>query len=423
MSDSADVDYPDSSSGPRTRLITAGFILTWLVNFAQYLVFYLLVTTMALYAVQQFAASDAASGFASSAFVVGATLARLVAGHIVDAFGRRRVLLISVFVVVAACAGYFVDVSFAFLIVIRIAHGIGYAFVSTATMTIVQAIIPPTRRAEGTGYFALGSTLATALGPALGLMLVESFTYAMLFWVSLGVAVVGLVLGLVLAQHPKERKAARDIAETSRPPFSLQSIVDPAVLPIGMFMLLVGTSYAGILTYLLSYSEHRDLTTGASFFFLAYAAAMLVMRFILGRLQDRHGDNSVVYFGLVAFTAALVVVAFADQDWQVVVAGALTGLGYGTLMPASQAIAVRLVSPLRLGTGISTLLLLTDVGVGLGPVALGSLVSATSYGTMYLMLAGVVVVAAVFYFFVHGRRDIAKTGYAADKPVTVMSEN
>lgn len=411
MSGTADVENSELHQKlGTTRLITSGFILTWLANFAQYLVFYLLITTMALYAVQEFAASDAASGFAASAFVVGATIARLFAGYVVDTFGRRRILLMSVFLVVAACAGYFIDVSFVLLIITRIIHGIGYALVSTATMTIVQSIIPSTRRAEGTGYFALGSTLATALGPALGLFLVESFTYDILFWVSLGTAVVGLILGLVLATHPEERKAAATLPSADHQTFSLRSIVDPSVLPIGVFMLLVGTSYAGILTYLLSYSQQRDLTVGAGYFFVAYAAAMLVMRFVLGRLQDRRGDNIVVYFGLVCFTLALVLLAFADQDWQIVVAGTLTGLGYGTLMPASQAIAVRLVSPLRLGTGISTLLLLTDVGVGIGPVALGALVSATSYGTMYLLLAGVAVVAGVFYHFVHGRLDLAKTG-------------
>lgn len=413
MSGTADVQYSEPNQDPTTpRLMTSGFVLTWLVNFAQYLVFYLLITTMALYAVQEFAASDAASGFASSAFVVGATIARLIAGYCVDTFGRRRILLLSVFLVVASCAGYFIDISFVFLIIVRIAHGIGYALVSTATMTIVQSIIPPTRRAEGTGYFALGSTLATALGPALGLFLAESFTYHLLFWVSLVTAGIGLILGLILSLHPEERKAAQAIPHSTRPTFSLQSIVAPAVVPIGVFMLLVGTSYAGILTYLLSYSQQRDITVGASYFFVAYAAAMLIMRFVLGRLQDRRGDNIVIYFGLVCFTSALVLLTFADQDWQVVTAGVLTGLGYGTLMPASQAIAVRLVSPLRLGTGISTLLLLTDVGVGLGPVALGSLVSATSYGAMYLLLAGVTVLAGIFYFLVHGRRDSAKSGVA-----------
>ena len=55
---------------------------------------------------------------------------------------------------------------------------------------------------------------------------------------------------------------------------------------------------------------------------------------------------------------------------------------------------------------------LVDVGVALGPIFLGALISATGYSAMYLLLAGLVAVAGVFYFFVHGRRPQAKQGYA-----------
>ena len=96
--------------------------------------------------------------------------------------------------------------------------------------------------------------------------------------------------------------------------------------------------------------------------------------------------------------------ALATADWHVVLAGALTGLGYGTLMPACQAIAVNAVPREKIGTGISTLFLFMDLGLGLGPILLGALVAATGYGTMYATLAGVAAAAAVLYFAVHGRR-------------------
>ena len=161
---------PAHSAGPE-RLVTPTFVVAWVVNFLQYLTFYMLVTTMALYAVKSFAASDAVGGFASSAFVVGATLARLVSGYLVDALGRRRMLLIALVVVAVACALYIPAGSLPVLIAVRMVHGFGYAFASTAVMTIAQSVIPDSRRGEGTGYFALGTTLATAIGPALGLFL------------------------------------------------------------------------------------------------------------------------------------------------------------------------------------------------------------------------------------------------------------
>lgn len=128
----------------------------------------------------------------------------------------------------------------------------------------------------------------------------------------------------------------------------------------------------------------------------------------MGTLQDRRGDNPVIAFGLIFFAAALLVLAYAQQDWQVILAGALTGLGYGTLMPAAQAIAVSRVQPHQYGTGISTLLLFADIGLGLGPVALGGLVTAVGYGTMYLVLAIGVGVAAVWYALSHGRFEGAR---------------
>ncbi|MGO1665049.1 MAG: MFS transporter [Micrococcaceae bacterium] len=114
------------------RLVTTEFTLSWLVNFAQFLIFYLLITTMALYAVERFAASDAESGLAASSFVIGATVARFFTGYVVDRFGRRRLMLISLIGVVVACAGYLLDTSLLVLVLVRVLHGISYAVANTA---------------------------------------------------------------------------------------------------------------------------------------------------------------------------------------------------------------------------------------------------------------------------------------------------
>ncbi|MCT1548714.1 MFS transporter [Corynebacterium amycolatum] len=397
------------------KLFSPAFIISWLINFSMYLVFYLSITVMALYAVQRFSASDAAGGFAASSFVVGATIARLFSGYLVDTFGGRKIMLGSLTVIVAACAAYIWAASLPILITIRIIHGLTYAFASTAVMAAAQTAIPASRRAEGTGYISLGTTLATAIGPALGLALIGSVGYSVLFATALGLSVIGLVLALVLPQHTEpttvadKAEATEDssASETKRA-FSFDDIMTPSVVPIGLFMLLVGLAYAGVITFLNRYSQLSGLTRGASFFFIAYAVAMMAARFSLGRLQDRRGDNPVIAIGLVCFTISLLVLAFASADWHVIAAGALCGLGYGTLMPACQTISVHLAPAHKLGTGISTLLLLVDAGIGLGPIVLGSVAATMGFDKMYAGLAVVVVLAAVFYWFVHGRKPVAR---------------
>lgn len=386
------------NSSAQAPLFTPAFVLGWLVNLSQYLCFYSLITVMALYAMQQFSVSEAAGGFAASAFVIGATVSRLFAGWAADCFGKKQILIGFVALGTFAALFYIPANSLTALIVVRLIHGLSYSMASTAVMALVQSVIPAGRRAEGTGYFALGSTLATAVGPALALFVVDSFSYNALFWVTVAASGTGLVLAFFLKKPAHLRAAEEDRPKVA---WSLKSVLHPDVVTIGCFMLMIGLAYAGIITYINGFAQERGLSTGAGLFFIAYAVAMLIMRSFLGKVQDKHGANPVMFFGLANFAIALAIMAFAGENWHVVLAGVFTGLGYGTLMPAAQAVAVSNVPSHQVGSGISTLFLFMDLGIGLGPILLGILVTATGYSVMYSVLAALVLVAGVFYWLTH----------------------
>src|SRR6185312_3806394 len=91
-----DVERTDSGMDQQpAKLWTKNFFLAIVVNLFISMVFYLLMTTMALYAVDRFQASDTAAGFASSAFVLGSVIARIFAGRLLDIVGRRRLILVT----------------------------------------------------------------------------------------------------------------------------------------------------------------------------------------------------------------------------------------------------------------------------------------------------------------------------------------
>jgi len=149
---------------------------------------------------------------------------------------------------------------------------------------------------------------------------------------------------------------------------------------------------------------------------------MFVMRSYLGKLQDRRGDNSVIYFGLVFFVISFIVLSLSTANWHVVVAGVLAGLGYGTLMPAVQAVSVGVVDKSEFGSAFSTLFLFVDLGFGFGPVILGAVVSAIGYGSMYAVLAGVGVIAGIYYLFTHARTERAKHGVVKHVETMVLAQ-
>ncbi|GAA1389035.1 MFS transporter [Luteococcus peritonei] len=356
---------------------------------------------MALYTVDRFQAGDAMAGFAASSFVIGSLLARLFAGRLLDVVGRRKMLTASLVVFIVVAVAYIPTRSLWLLLLLRLVHGVAYGAGNTALTAAVQAIIPPLRRSEGTGYFGLSMTLAAAVGPLLGTVLGAQGHFTQIFWWCAASSVVAMAGALLvrLPEHPADAEQRRTWWRISP-----RTMIDPVTAPIGLVMLFSAIAYSGIITFLSSYARQFDVVGAASLFFIVYAAATLLSRMVLGRIQDTIGDNAVMYPVMLLFAASLLLLALWPTATSVVLAGALAGVGFGGIIPCAQTIAVHASEPRRIGLAIATFFLMFDAGSGLGPVLLGALVPWTGFRGIYLALAGLMVPTTVLYTVVHGVR-------------------
>jgi MFS family permease len=394
----------DTDEGSQ-RLWTGNFVLAIATNFCISMVFYLLMTTMALYAVDRFGASDSAAGLASSSFLIGALVARVFAGKFLDFVGRRRTLALSLVVFVLASALYLPVDDLTLLLLVRFVHGLAFGTGNTAITASVMGLIPAPRRAEGIGYFGISTTLSTATGPFVAVLLLQELGYDALFLFSAACSVAGLALSLVL-RLPERTPSPEERARMWR--LHLSDVFDPSALPIATLMLVAGLAYSSVLTFLNSYTASEGFVTSAGGFFLVYAIVVLVSRLVMGRIQDYRGDNAVVYPTLVSFALGLFLLGIAPSGLVVVLAGAFVGFGFGALMPSAQAIAVTEAPPHRVGTATSTFYLLLDTGTGLGPLLLGLLIPVTGFPGMYLALAGLVLASTLLYHAVHGHKRFVR---------------
>ncbi|WP_433123576.1 MFS transporter [Arthrobacter koreensis] len=391
----------DGGHAGTRRLWTRAFSLAIAVNFFMSLVFYLLMTSMALYAVERFGASDTAAGLTAGSFVLGALAARIFAGKFLDFVGRRRMLLVGLLLYTVAALFYIPAGSLGVLITIRILHGAAFGLASTAISASVMSLIPVGRRGEGTGYFGISATLATAVGPFLAVLLVDRAGYSVLYLVTAVSAASALLVALALKLPERTLSAAETAAKWRMRP---SDFFEPRAAAVASVMLVAGVAYSGVLTFLNSYAQEKDMVAAASAFFLIYAGIVLISRFVVGRLQDSKGDNAVVYPILASFAVGLGLLAWAPNTAVLALAGAFVGMGFGALMPTAQAIAVTVAPDHRIGIATSTFFLLLDAGIGLGPFLLGLLIPLTGFSGMYAVLAAVVAAAMVLYHFVHGRR-------------------
>src|SRR4030042_1386993 len=67
------------------------------------------------------------------------------------------------------------------LFIVRILHGIGLAFFSTAAFTLIANISPEAHRGQSLSYYYLAINFAFVLAPYFGMLLINQFDFSILF--------------------------------------------------------------------------------------------------------------------------------------------------------------------------------------------------------------------------------------------------
>jgi len=384
-----------------TKLWTKDFVIVSIANFFLYFTFYLLMSTITVYASDQFHASPSIAGLASGIFVVGTLIARLFAGRSIDRVGRKKMLNIGfVSILIVTCMYFFVN-NLAILLLVRFLNGAALGVASTATGTMVAHIIPNERRGEGTGYYALSTTLAAAFGPYSGMFLIGHASFSMNFVLCLVLLAISFIASLFL-KVPEIAPTPDELSKMKG--FSLDNFFEPSVFPIAAIGIFVGLGYSSILSFLTSYTKEINLMDVASFFFIVYAATILLSRPFTGRLFDRKGENTVMYPAFLLFAVGLFLLSQASHGYSILLAGVFVGLGYGTFSSSGQAIAIKISPRQRMGLATSTFFIFLDAGVGVGPFLLGLLIPLSGYRGLYGIMSSVLLACTVLYYFLHGRK-------------------
>lgn len=387
-----------------SRLWTKDFIIVSGINFLINLVFYLLIVIIGEYAVDQFHASTSEAGLVTGIFIIGSLIGRLFTGRFIESLGRRRTLFIGLVFFIITTILYLISSNIGIMLTTRLLHGIAAGIVGTATGTVAAQIIPAARKAEGIGYFSMSTTLATAIGPFIGLYMTQHTTFQMIFIFSVVLGIISFITSLFV-YVPAVTVTAKQTGEIQGGGFKLSNFIEPKAVPIALITLVISFCYSSVLSFIKFYANEINLVSAASFFFLVYSVAVLFSRPFTGRLMDTRGANYIMYPGFVILAAGMVLLSSVNSGLMLLVAGALIGLGFGNMQSSTQAIAVKLTPAHRMGLATSTFFIALDAGLGFGPYILGFIIPVTGYRSLYVILGLAVFVSTVLYYFLHGKKE------------------
>lgn len=128
------------------------------------------------------------------AYLLAITTLTVSAGRLGDMIGRRRLLLAGLTVFSAASALCGLASSLWLLVAARTAQGLGAAIMMALTLASVGETVPKDRTGSAMGLLGTMSAIGTALGPALGGILIAASGWPAVFFVNVPLGVLAALL-------------------------------------------------------------------------------------------------------------------------------------------------------------------------------------------------------------------------------------
>jgi len=242
-----------------------------------------------------------------------------VLGRLSDRFGRRPILIVSIFGTMVGFIVLGVATSLGVLFVSRAVDGITGGNISVAQAYIAD-ITDAKSRGKALGMVGAAFGLGFILGPALGGLL-SSFGYAVPAFVGAALAGINILLVTFLLPESLTAEDRARLAARKKPIFDWRGLAEglrhPRVGPLLWIRVVVGFAFSIFEGGFSLWSEAIGITQQTNGLILAYVGVLsvIVQLFFIGRLTARYSDDGLILSFLSLAAVALFGWGFMPGAW------------------------------------------------------------------------------------------------------------
>ena len=207
---------------------------------------------------------------------ISALCLRLPIGGLLDKFGRKVILVIGLAVLVADFSILNLSHQLGFLFLLRLVQGGAMGVEGTAVGTLASDLIPKNRLSVGLGYFSIAQTLPQAIGPLIGLYLVENYGFNSLFLVGLGLTILAFLASLFVSDHYQKGLTDCNIGPQLT---SKEKIITVPVMIPSLILSIICLSNSGVTAFVSQFAIERHVTN-IGYYFTVNALVTVLMRII-----------------------------------------------------------------------------------------------------------------------------------------------
>lgn len=342
--------------------------------------------------IKYFGISPQQVGWLIAAFTLPGIFLTPVSGILADRFGRKLVLVPSLFIF--GIAGFLCSFmrDFHSLLALLFVEGIGAAGLSSINITLIGDLYTGEKRTTLMGYNASILSIGTAAYPALG-GFIAAFGWQYIFYLPLLAIPLGFFVLLRLNNpEPKDHQGIGEYFRRIWKSINQRSVWGLFLVNMLVFVLL----YGAYLTYFpILLSERLDATS------IHIGLVMSVMSLVtaatssqLGRINKRFQSRTILLVGAGFYFIAMLSLLISHSWIQVVVSVIIFGLGHGLLVPSIQNLLVGFASIKERAAFMSVNSMVLRIGQTIGPLLIGIFYAIGSLQASFI--AGAVVAMMMF---------------------------
>ncbi|MFB3885166.1 MAG: MFS transporter [Thermodesulfobacteriota bacterium] len=369
------------------KIFTRNFVLVFFAQFAFTCAFYILVPTLPIY-LSRLESTETEIGVLIGIFFFSSLISKPFIGKALTRTPERSFMMAGTIVFSFTTIAYLLVSPFWTFLIVRIVQGIGYAFFLTASYTLAANISPEKHRGQSLTYFYMAFNLSGALGPSLGMLVINYFSFTHLFLICVGLSLCSLFITCKL-----ERREAAPLQDSSVGDgfFVNRKALPPSIIYSFSFFI-----WGALAAFFPLYAINHGVAN-PGLFFTTTAIMVILGRALGGKILDLYSRERIILPCLFAYIASMVILAFSKTLPMFILVAMIWGAGQAFLMPSLAVYALD-----RAGTSpgpvMATLSTFADVGISLGPVIMGLVIRTASYPIMFLCLA-LTGIANLNYFY------------------------
>ena len=379
---------------------TKDYLFISINSFFIFLIFYSLMTVLPFFVLDELHQAEESVGLVTAIFLLASVIIRPFAGNWLDTIGRKKILILSLVIFLLSTGLYFIAQTYTALLILRFFQGIGFGLATTATGAIAADLVPKSRKGEGIGYYGMFMSIAMVIGPYLGLMTIQHYTFTVLFSICTIIALLSFVLAL-FTKLPNQLNES-DIQHHST--FSIRELFESSAVPISIAAGIFAVSYSSISSYVSLFANELGLESLAGIFFIIIGLSVIFSRPFTGRWFDLYGENKIIYPALIIYMIGMIILSFTENAFLFLTTAAIIGLGYGAAIPSFQTISVQYAPSNRRGAATATYFFFFDTGFGIGAFVNGIIQAKTSFQLMFFLSGLIIIFTIIVYYFIHDRR-------------------